>query len=115
MRACCCAGTCWARCWMSEQGPTPKLHLIPPDGQLPHGGAEEVGNKAFNLMRMAVAGLPVPPGFVLPVDWCALSRTGETAGAALRETLATGIARVEAATDLRFGSIRRPLLVSVRS
>ena len=34
------------------------------------GGAQEVGNKAWNLMRMAQAGLPVPPAFVLPTAWC---------------------------------------------
>jgi len=37
---------------------------------LAKGGAEEVGNKAWNLMRMAQAGLPVPPAFVLPTAWC---------------------------------------------
>lgn len=29
---------------------------------------EEVGGKALNLMRMARAGFPVPPGFVVPTD-----------------------------------------------
>ena len=33
------------------------------------GGAEEVGAKAWNLMRMAQIGLPVPPAFVLPTTW----------------------------------------------
>ena len=61
-------------------------------------------------MRMAQAGLPVPPAFVLPTSWCRPRRAG-----ALRETLAAGIAGLEAATGLRFGATRRPLLVSVRS
>jgi len=73
------------------------------------GGAAEVGNKAWNLMLMAQAGLPVPPAFVLPTSWCGRERP------ALAETLATGIARLEAATGLSFGAQRRPLLVSVRS
>ena len=33
------------------------------------GGASEVGGKAWNLMRMAQIGLPVPPAFVLPTTW----------------------------------------------
>ena len=39
-------------------------------GAAPAGvGAADVGNKAWNLMRLARAGLPVPPAFVLPTDW----------------------------------------------
>ncbi len=77
---------------------------------LPEGGAAIVGNKAWNLMRLAAAGLAVPPAFVLPTSWC-----GRTDPKALRATLTEGIRRLEAATGLRFGSSRRPLLVSVRS
>ena len=64
-------------------------------------------------MRMAQAGLPVPPAFVLPTGWCL--RTGPERDAALRRALAEGIARLESATGLGFGASRRPLLVSVRS
>ncbi len=78
-------------------------------------GAEEIGNKAWNLMRMADAGLPVPAAFVLPTHWCRLRRPGRTNDGALREALATGISKLEAATGLGFGSARKPLLVSVRS
>ncbi len=39
------------------------LHLILPGSVPSKGGAEEVGNKAWNLMLMAQAGLPVPAGF----------------------------------------------------
>jgi pyruvate, orthophosphate dikinase len=77
------------------------------------GGAPEVGNKAWNLMQMAQAGLPVPPAFVLPAAWC--HRTQAADQAILRQTLAEGIAQLEKATGLRFGAARRPLLVSVRS
>ncbi len=93
----------------------PQLYVIQPGEKLPAGGAEEVGNKAFNLMRMAAAGLPVPPGFVLPSAWCGLPRETEANAEALRAATAKGIARVEVATRLGFGSLRRPLLVSVRS
>jgi pyruvate,orthophosphate dikinase len=93
----------------------PPLYVILPGEKLPSGGAEEVGNKAFNLMRMAASGLPVPPGFVLPAAWCSLPRDTAANADALRAALAKGIARIEAATRLGFSSARRPLLVSVRS
>ena len=91
------------------------LAFILPNAPLPEGGAQAFGNKAWNLMRLATAGLPVPPGFVLPTAWCRASREGRLDDAALRDALARGIDRLEAATGLGFGSIRRPLLVSVRS
>ena len=80
---------------------------------LPPGGAEAVGNKAFNLARMAVAGLPVPPAFVLPTAWCRRRATADDP--ALAAALDAGIGGLEAATGLHFGAPRRPLLVSVRS
>jgi pyruvate,orthophosphate dikinase len=89
----------------------PELCFILPGEALPAGGPAAVGNKAWNLMLLAQAGMPVPPGFVLPTGWC---RTPPDP-AALRQALADGIARLEAATGLRFGSARRPLLVAVRS
>ena len=49
------------------------------------GGAEEVGNKAWNLMLMGQAGLPIPPGFVLPTSWC-----GHPLGVELQQALAAG-------------------------
>ena len=91
------------------------FYPIPAGARLPEGGAEEVGNKSWNLMRMAASGLPVPPGFVLPTGWCrARSRNGVDE-IALQATLAAGIGSLEVATNLGFGAARRPLLVSVRS
>jgi len=82
---------------------------------LPKGGAGEVGGKAWGLMRMAAAGLPVPPAFVLPTSWCRLLHGKRAEDSALREALARGIATLEHTSGLGFGSARRPLLVSVRS
>lgn len=90
-------------------------YVIAPGAQLPDGGANDVGNKAWNLMRMARARLLVPAGFVLSTAWCKQMRVGEVSAETLRGTLQHGIAQLEAATGLRFGSSRRPLLVSVRS
>ena len=88
------------------------VYEILPHAELPRGGAKEVGGKAWGLMRMAAAGLPVPSGFVLPVSWC--HRLRARAGA-MPEVLERGIQILERATGLGFGSPRRPLLVSVRS
>jgi pyruvate, orthophosphate dikinase len=90
---------------------TAELYSILRGSALAQKGAEEVGNKAWNMMRMARAGLPVPPAFVLPTAWC--GRTD--AAAKLPEALAQGVRLLEGATHHAFGGARRPLLVSVRS
>ena len=90
-----------------------ELYAILPGAALAKGGAEEVGNKAWNLMLMAQAGLPVPPAFVLPTTWCRRCQTADDP--ALRQALGEGIAWLEAATGFKFGAAPRPLLVSVRS
>ncbi|WPP02909.1 PEP/pyruvate-binding domain-containing protein [Methylocella tundrae] len=89
----------------------PDYYPILPGAPLAPGGAEEVGNKAWNLMRLAQAGLPVPPAFVLPTSWRGRVAPDDEA---LRLALTEGVARLEAASGLSFGG-RRPLLVSVRS
>ncbi|HVO98363.1 MAG TPA: PEP/pyruvate-binding domain-containing protein [Bryobacteraceae bacterium] len=66
-------------------------------------------------MRMAAAGLPTPPAFVLPVNWSRRLSEGKETDSALADTLADGISRLEKLTGLEFGSSQRPLLVSVRS
>ncbi len=93
-----------------------RFYKILPRSPLPPGGAEEVGNKAWNLMRVTAAGLPVPAAFVLPTSWCRRdSRDRKTSEKDLAATLSAGIATLESATGLGFGSARHPLLVSVRS
>ncbi len=91
------------------------MHIIGAGAGLPPGGADAVGAKAFNLARMADAGLPVPPAFVLPTSWCRALRDGIADEAAVADVLVAGMQRLEATTGLGFGSARRPLLVSVRS
>ncbi len=65
---------------------------------------------------MAEIGIPVPPGFALPVEVCEEYYAGDRR---LPEwahgQLALGIAELENTTGLGFGSARRPLMVSVRS
>ena len=90
------------------------LYEIAP-GPPPKTCVEEVGNKAWNLMRMAAAGLRVPAGFVLPASWSKRAHENVARDAALTDALSVGIGRLEKLTGLGFGSSRKPLLVSVRS
>jgi pyruvate,orthophosphate dikinase len=100
---------------MTKTSPQLVIDMIAPHAGLPQGGTDAVGNKAFNLMRLAKAGLPVPPGFVLPTSWCQQHGKGALERAELDAALASGIAEIEKLTRLDFGGARRPLLVSVRS
>jgi pyruvate, orthophosphate dikinase len=78
--------------------------------------AEVVGNKGANLIRMAQAGLPVPPGFVLPTSLCRkYLLSGQQLPKGTGETLRAGIREIEKAAGLCFGGDRRPLLVAIRS
>ncbi len=78
--------------------------------------AERVGFKAWNLMRMDRLGMPVPPAYVLGTAFCRefYRRNGATPDG-LRDLIAAQIRTLERATGLGFGSIRKPLSVSVRS
>jgi pyruvate,orthophosphate dikinase len=78
-----------------------------PPGPVPP--PEAIGFKAHNLARMAGLGLPVPPAFVIGTAWCHEPRS--VTPALWRPALES----LERCTDLRFGDMRRPLLLSVRS
>jgi pyruvate,orthophosphate dikinase len=76
----------------------------------------EVGNKAFNLMRLAALELPVPPAFVLSTGFCKhWLEHGHVAAHDLPDLLATHVRRLENLSGLAFGDVRKPLLLSVRS
>ena len=65
---------------------------------------------------MASIGLPVPPGFTISTDFCAVYYDeGGQFPQGLRDEVATGIAHIEGVTGKRFGNAADPLLVSVRS
>jgi pyruvate,orthophosphate dikinase len=75
--------------------------------------AQTMGFKAYNLLRMAQLGLPVPPAFSIGTQYC------KDAAASLAATRAAlwqpGLQALERGTGLRFGDARMPLLLSVRS
>jgi len=75
--------------------------------------AASMGFKAWNLLRMAQRGLPVPAAFVIGTRYCAESATPQgPAGAGLWQA---GLQALEASTGQVLGDARRPLLLSVRS
>jgi pyruvate,orthophosphate dikinase len=77
---------------------------------------EVVGAKAWHLIRLAGAGLPVPAGFVVPTSVCRrYYEAGRRLPDGLEEELHAELARLEERTGQTFGRGRRPLLVSVRS
>ena len=91
-------------------GPSTTIPVILPGAALAEdASAASLGNKAFNLARMAALGLPVPPGFVIGTAWCA--RAKDVGPSLWRPALE----RLEEATGRRLGDPRRPLLLSVRS
>ena len=69
--------------------------------------AEEIGAKAAILARIASAGVPVPPAFVLPIGLGAAIVEGDhEAKHLLKDGLQEGIAFLEEATGRSFGDHR---------
>ncbi len=65
------------------------------------------------MVRM---GLPVPPGFVITTETCLdYFKLGNKFPDGLAASMRTSLGQVEDAMGRRFGSVERPLLVSVRS
>lgn len=80
------------------------------------GDRNLLGGKGANLAEMASIGLPVPPGFTISTDFCAVYYDeGGQFPQGLRDEVATGIAHIEGITGKSFGDAADPLLVSVRS
>ena len=88
------------------------------------GGAAEgdrtmrdtLGGKGANLAEMSAAGIPVPPGFTVSTDVCTLyfknkNRTPKS----VDEEMLKQLAKVEKLTGQKFGDVKNPLLLSVRS
>src|SRR5262245_55246372 len=75
-----------------------------------------LGGKGANLAEMCRIGLPVPPGFTITTEVCTYYYANKrTYPPALRAQMEAGIAALEAQTGKKFGDLKDPLLVSVRS
>lgn len=72
-------------------------------------GPDSMGGKAHNLRLMGELGLPVPQALVIGTQY---TRAGEECLAPLKSI---GLPSLEAATGLKLGDERHPLIVSVRS
>jgi pyruvate, orthophosphate dikinase len=82
-----------------------------------NGGMKPLlGGKGANLAEMCRIGLPVPPGFTITTDVCTYYYDNKrTYPASLKPQMQAGIAAIEQQTGKRFGDLKNPLLVSVRS
>src|SRR5437763_7762183 len=82
-----------------------------------NGGMKPLlGGKGANLAEMWRIGLPVPPGFTITTDVCTYYYDHKrTYPPALKAQMQAGLASIERITGKRFGDVKNPLLVSVRS
>jgi pyruvate, orthophosphate dikinase len=74
-----------------------------------------LGGKGANLAEMTNIGVPVPPGFTMTCELCAIYLRDQTYPQELRDEVAVNLKRLEAVAGKRFGDPNDPLLVSVRS
>lgn len=75
-----------------------------------------LGGKGANLAEMSNLGLPVPPGFTISTDVCThYYENGRTYPDDLEDQVADALGKVEVPLGRKFGSVDKPLLVSVRS
>lgn len=75
-----------------------------------------LGGKGAGLAEMTNSGIPVPPGFTITTEVC--NYFDEHKGKLPKELggqLKTAISKLEKSTGKKFGDIKNPLLVSVRS
>jgi pyruvate,orthophosphate dikinase len=77
---------------------------------------EVLGGKGANLAEMTNLGIPVPPGFTISTDVCAVYYENKNKyPAEIKEEVEAGLRRLEASMKKKLGDPNDPLLVSVRS
>jgi len=75
-----------------------------------------LGGKGANLAEMASIGLPVPPGFTISTEVCALFfKAGNKMPKEVEQQVMVNLKRLEKISGQKFGGEANPLLVSVRS
>ncbi len=80
------------------------------------GDKAVLGGKGANLAEMAIADLPVPPGFTVSTEACAYySKHGNKYPPNMQEQLKAKLGKLEKMMGKKLGDARDPLLVSVRS
>jgi pyruvate,orthophosphate dikinase len=77
---------------------------------------ELLGGKGANLAEMALLGIPVPAGFTITTEMCTeYYRNKGKLPKELYEQVAAAMRKVEKVMGKKFGDVKDPLLVSVRS
>jgi pyruvate,orthophosphate dikinase len=78
---------------------------------------EALGGKGANLAEMNLIGVPVPPGFTITTDTCnEYYKIGqEKLVEILQDDVKAAVAHIETLMNSKFGDVKNPLLVSVRS
>jgi pyruvate,orthophosphate dikinase len=75
-----------------------------------------LGGKGAGLAEMSNLGLPVPPGFTVTTDVCThYYAHANNYPAELKSQVETALAAIEQTVGPKFGDVKNPLLVSVRS
>ena len=75
-----------------------------------------LGGKGANLGEMGRLGLPVPPGFTITTDVCDLFyKNKKKLPKSVIKNIDAELENIEKKTKKKFGDLKNPLLVSVRS
>jgi len=75
-----------------------------------------LGGKGANLAEMASIGLPVPPGFTISTEVCAIFfKAGNKLPKEVEQQVMANLKKLEKVSGQKFGEPADPLLVSVRS
>ncbi|MGA1339027.1 MAG: pyruvate, phosphate dikinase [Pelagibacteraceae bacterium] len=75
-----------------------------------------LGGKGANLAEMGRLGLPVPPGFIISTEVCDLFyKNKKKLPTQLIKKINVELKNIEKLTEKKFGDLKNPLLVSVRS
>lgn len=75
-----------------------------------------LGGKGANLAEMTALGLPVPPGFTISTEMCTVYyQNNQKLPDELKKEALRALEKVEKKIGKKFGDVKNPLLVSVRS
>jgi len=94
------------------------VYLFGGRGTKAEGGAdmkEILGGKGANLAEMTNLGIPVPPGFTISTEMCAVYYQAGGLPKDLKTQVKDAIKKVERIMKLGYGDTENPLLFSVRS
>ena len=74
-----------------------------------------LGGKGANLAEMSNAGVPVPPGFTVSTEACAIYEKAGKYPKEMMQQVKKELAKLEKLEGKKLGDAKDPLLVSVRS